>query len=206
MKVNLGSASKIFVGWKNIDHDDILGWARKHNPLQVADIERWFEQTDIRAFLERTPDNVVEAYSMIHVLDHFTPAEALWILQQIKRTLVPGGVLRVEVEHLDHIIQMWHEGRLNEFNEDQPPFYRTSSDDMKVALLVFGNLAEEQEYTGHKMSYTRTSLNEMIKLAGFEKIIFSGGGKDMNRFSNIEGWQPEWNTQPDHSLFMECQK
>lgn len=201
MRLNLGCSGKLFPGWLNVDKEDMLAWAKEHNKEAVPVFERCFTRADIGDLLPQLLDDSVEAIAMIHVLDHFTPPHALWILEQCKRILEPGGVLRIEVEDLHKIMLHWQTYKLGEYIDDQPIAYRDSIDDLRVAFLIFGNLAMTPDYTGHKMIYTSRSLRDFCRRSGFERIIETRYG-----VSRISEWQEAFDTQPAHSLFMECIK
>jgi predicted SAM-dependent methyltransferase len=199
MKLNLGCANKIFHHWVNIDKVDYLKWAGEHNrpENEIEALKQYFVWTDIST-IKAFNDKSCEAIAMVHFLDHFVPKEALWILEQCHRLLAPSGIVRIEVEDLEKIIQVWQSQKLDEWNDQQPEAYRQASNDMRFGMIVFGNMAEDAEYTGHKMIYSANSLWEICKRAGFKHGQVTAAGA-----SRIPEWLPEYDTQPDHSLIME---
>lgn len=205
MKLNLGCASKVFDKWVNVDKVDYFQWCIDHNVEAdlTNQIREYFHCEDAIQLVHRLADESCEAIAMIHFLDHFTPIEAVDILQQCYRLMKPGAFLRIEVEDLNKIINAWMAGTLDIWDEDQVPAYRQAPGDLKLGLLIFGNMAGTKEYTGHKMAYTAGSLMEVCRQAGFdkEKMRIREYGE-----SSIEDWIKEKDTQPDHSLFLECEK
>lgn len=80
IRLNLGSGPEKRHGWVNVD---VLGM----NPDVHWDL-RWGIPF---------PDASVQATFLEHVLEHFTTDRALAILEECRRILVPGGVVRVGV-------------------------------------------------------------------------------------------------------------
>lgn len=205
LKLNLGASSKVFPGWVNVDIADMHAWCHEVIPRDNDLFARWFVQADLRKYLDDLEDDSVEAIVMIHVLDHFAPRDALIVLKECLRVMRPGGVLRVAVEDLGRIIEVWQAGDLRRWSDLQPLLYNTVCEDMRLGMLIFGNLSDAEEYTGHKMGYTVNSLSELLGVVGW-------GGKEIQHWcgeggeSWIDGWSENMDTQPDHSLVMEVRK
>lgn len=199
LQINLGCSAKLIPGWTNIDIQDMLVWARTYAIQRVKEFEKEFICADARSFLLAVPDASIENIAMIHFLDHLTPTDSIQLLTHCHRILKPEGTLRIEVEDLAKIIQAWQEGRMQEWAKDQPEEFASAHPDLQLAYMIFGNLSGSTEYSGHKMSFTHSSLAELLSLAGFRTSIAMNYGE-----SNIKNWESKYDTQPDHSLFMEA--
>jgi len=205
MKLNLGSNTKIFHGWVNVDVDDIVSWVQKHVPDGVERVKEEFVQADLRDFLRTVPDDTCEAIAMIHVLDHFTYEDAHRILKDCHRCLAPEGILRIAVEDLEDILEIYRKNSLMRFAGQQPQIYGSVCEDARLAMLVFGSLSERRDrYTGHKMIYSEESLSELLSGSGFSGC--QAWMRMATGESNIEDWQPEYDTNPGHTLIVEVQK
>lgn len=84
MKLNLGCGSNIIPGWRN--HDSDLDFTK---PLPFR-------------------DNSVEFINIEHALEHTNTAKAFLFMEEALRVLVPGGILRICVPHLDRITDRAH--------------------------------------------------------------------------------------------------
>ncbi len=83
-KLNFGCGDRIADGWTHID-------------LHVGDprVRQW---NLLKGF--PYPDNTFDAVYSSHALEHFTPAQALFLLREAHRVLKPAGVLRTVVPDL----------------------------------------------------------------------------------------------------------
>jgi predicted SAM-dependent methyltransferase len=80
IRLNLGSGPRKIDGWINVDivgmHPDIPWDLRRGVPF---------------------PDNSVQAVFLEHVCEHFDTASVLDILEECRRVLAPGGIVRIGV-------------------------------------------------------------------------------------------------------------
>lgn len=82
--LNFGCGSRIHPDWINIDFSPMDKRVKKVNLLRP---------------LPYAKDRFDVAYSS-HFLEHFTPAQALCLLKEMRRVLKPNGILRVVVPDL----------------------------------------------------------------------------------------------------------
>ena len=62
-----------------------------------------FEQNDLLEFLETRADQSVGAFTMFQVLEHLPFPVLVEVLRNIRRTLVPGGLLIAEVPNAKNL-------------------------------------------------------------------------------------------------------
>lgn len=88
-KLNFGCGDRIADGWINIDFHSDNAAIRRVNLLTGFPF----------------PDNYFSAVYSSHVLEHFTPEQALSLLSEAYRVLKPGGILRIVVPDLREVCQ-----------------------------------------------------------------------------------------------------
>ena len=119
LKLNLGCGGKVVAGWVNVDcalgarlaripavgplcralHLFNLTWDRR---IFIHDLRRPFPWRDGAADV---------AYSS-HLLEHLTRSEGRLFLEECRRVLKPGGLLRIVVPDLAAIVVRYASGRL----------------------------------------------------------------------------------------------
>ena len=182
MKLNLGCEACVLPiqQWDNIDHKSVRPQVIEH---------------DCRKGLNYPPESVDEVYGG-HFFDHLTYFEGLALLKECYRVLKPGGVVHFSVMDTDTIINSYLLHRMEEYENVQPPIFKTYSNATKFATFLLGNLANEKEYTGHKMLFSPQSLQEIFAAAGFQAKIIEPD------FS-VEPWCVEKEEYYDHTLYVE---
>ena len=128
----------------------------------------------------RLPDASFEAVYSSHVLEHLAPGEADRALRELHRVLAPGGVLRVAVPDLDHVIAS----------------YDPAAPDEVLAGMLQGRERSTSRHR-HWWLYNERSLRAALERSGFSEI---------ERRAFREGRCPDVeriDTRPE-SLFMEA--
>jgi predicted SAM-dependent methyltransferase len=139
--LNLGSGPQRAAGWVNVD---ILGM----NPDLYWDLRRGIP----------FPDASVQATFLEHVLEHFATADALRILKECRRVLVPGGVVRVGVP--DFGLYMRSYAADGEAIEQLRPGRPTP-------LLAVAEVALQH---GHRSVWDAVTLERALEEAGFTDV------------------------------------
>lgn len=88
-KLNFGCGKRFAPGWVNIDFHSVDPQVKRVNLLEGF------------PFTDRSFDVVYSS----HVLEHFTPHQAQFLLQEAYRVLKPQGVIRVVVPDLEDLCQ-----------------------------------------------------------------------------------------------------
>lgn len=91
MKLNLGCGGYPILGWRNMDAGSFPG-------VESRDLTRGFP--DI-------PSNSVDAIFTEHFLEHLTHADGIFLLSECHRVLKPGGVMRICVPDLAHLVDKY---------------------------------------------------------------------------------------------------
>jgi predicted SAM-dependent methyltransferase len=141
LRLHLGSGANRLPGWVNVD---LLGMG--------SDLA-W----DLRRQLP-FPDASAQAVFLEHVIEHFTLADALTLLEDCHRVLGPGGTIRVGVPDLQRYIRSYTGDR--ELIEQTRPNRPTS-------LLA---IAEVTQFHGHRSAYDAETLVLLLEEAGFVDV------------------------------------
>jgi predicted SAM-dependent methyltransferase len=145
LRLHLGSGTNRLPGWVNVD---LLGMG--------SDLA-W----DLRRRLP-FPDASAQAAFLEHVIEHFTLADALALLEECHRVLRPGGTIRVGVPDLGRYIHSYTGDR--ELIEQARPNRPTS-------LLA---VAEVTQFHGHRSAYDAETLVMLLEGAGFVDVDSRG--------------------------------
>lgn len=188
-KLHLGSFDEVHEGWLNTDVTPHLwlarvpGAARVLRATGVLSDERWAKHRSgaFRAvhYLDAArrwpwPDDSLEAVFTSHVLEHLTPGEAEALLREARRTLRPGGIVRVAVPDLDAEVAGYDPANPDAFLE--------------------GLLQSRERTTSrhrHWWHYNEASLRALLVRAGFRDVTRCGYREgrcpDVERIDNRPG-------------------
>lgn len=145
MKLHLGSGTDYRQGWVNVDIDPATG------PDVVSPAERLDDFADGTA-------GVIEA---CHLFEHLTFDEARAALLEWNRVLQPGGELHLEMPDLEQCVRLLGQ----HFNDGH---------DLALAG-IFGwpaDIAKWGHSQVHKWGWTKTTLSEALRAAGFDHVEF----------------------------------
>ena len=149
--------------WVNIDKNDL-------SPIMQRTCE--FLQHDVTTGIPYPDDSVALIYHS-DILEHLSYYEAIAFLNECKRVLKPGGLMRVCVPDLSVIIEAYNTHNLDEFNDIQPVEYQQfKSGAVRASMLMFGSLGSTQSaYLGHQMMYDSLGLKEILEHVGFKDVL-----------------------------------
>lgn len=141
IRLNLGSGPRKLDGWVNVD---ILGM----DPDLHWDLRRGIP----------FPDSSVEATFLEHVLEHFRTGDALRILEECRRVLVPGGIVRAGVPDFGLYIRSYVGDRetLERLRPGRP-----------TPLLAVGEVVLQH---GHRSVWDAETLTRALEEAGFVDV------------------------------------
>lgn len=115
-KLNFGCGTRIFEGWTNIDFHSTGRSVRRVNLLAGFPF----------------PANHFDVVYSSHVLEHFTPEEAAFLMREAQRVLKPGGVIRIVVPDLEETSREYRRILdLPDSDGDKPQLYEW----IKIELL-----------------------------------------------------------------------
>jgi len=127
-------------------------------------------------------DNAADFVFASHILEHLTKNDGRRFLKECRRSLKPGGWLRLAVPDLDFAFKMYQEKKAAEM------------------LDLFFYTSENYDFHMHKYNYNFAILEKTLKEAGFSLVA---------RRSYQEGMCPDLgylDIYPEHSLYVEAQK
>jgi len=144
-KLHLGSGSIRLEGWLNIDIDATQADLKLdlRNPLPCA-------------------DNSVRFVFSEHFIEHITRPEAVRLLRECWRVLVPGGTLRLSTPSLQWIVAKYLERNLAEWGDLWRP--ATPCQLMNEGLRSWG----------HQFVYDADELRDVLAEAGFATVEWVG--------------------------------
>lgn len=103
--------------------------------------------------LSMIPDASLDLVYMCHVLEHVGRMQLMLTMQEMARVLKPGGILRIAVPDLDHIIAL----------------YQASGNDLKVvAPALMGG--QDYPYNFHYSTFNQAFLSDLFQRAGFATV------------------------------------
>ncbi len=144
-------------------------------PKQAADVA-WAKSVyyhDLRKPLPFPSESVREIYSS-HTLEHLYHTEAISLLRECWRVLIPGGIVRLVVPDLEHIILGYTQGKMLSTQEEAAELANTvnrrllmhleSPPTANPFLLVYRTL---YDLHSHKWMYDAASLIYLMQQSGF---------------------------------------
>lgn len=138
MKLHLGCGKRYLQGWH---HRDSTEWKHLDSVGPVQDLGEF-------------ADNSVEQIYASHVLEYFDSFEALEVLREWKRVLIPDGILRVAVPNLDALIKIY-----------------TKNHQIDTILgPLFGRMMSDGGMIYHRTTYNLQSLSNLIYETGYHSV------------------------------------
>jgi len=154
LKVNVGCGKEPFPGWINLDLD----------PATPADI-LW----DVTDGLPFPDDSCAFIYSE-HFLEHIPVAEGVRFLTECRRSLQPGGVVRIGMPGVQDVVREYHEN----IWAKQPWLAKYGYDWIKTRAEYINISFREW---GHQWLYDQEELERRLREAGFTQIEDAGWGE-----------------------------
>ena len=154
-RLHLGCGTHRLSGWVNID---LAGPA--------ADL-----RIDVRAGLP-FDDAAVEVVYIAHLLEHLEyPDDALGLLRECRRVLVPGGLLRVVVPDIKSFVQAYDDGRAGFFACFERRWERAPSETHLASFLHYAGAGEFPTVADrHRFGYDEATLGRLLGAAGFTAV------------------------------------
>lgn len=184
VKLNLGSFTHMFHGWRNLDRIDLSGWAIANGYS--------FTRCELADGLPYD-GQVVDLIVMSHVLEHFDYTAGRRLLAECHRVMKSGAVLRVAVPDATTLISLYQNNQLETLHE-------LCGGDLEHATPV--ELLHELLYGGdHRAIYDQRGLDSALFDAGFTAYGRSafGAGHPVIKRETIDLY-------PEMSLFAEAMR
>lgn len=190
VKLNLGSFTHMFHGWRNIDRIDLSSWAASNGYA--------FTHWDIGAGLPYD-DGRVDLVFLSHVLEHFSYDDGVKLLREIRRVLRPKGVVRIAVPDIAVLARSYVDCDMQKFDQicgvDAASDPKLGADQPRARL--FFELAAGGD---HRAFYDTPALVNALLQAGFANVLPSG----FRRSSSAVMRRETIDLYPDMSLFIEA--
>ena len=177
--LNVGSGASDASDWSHLDASwqcrlakrPVLAWVgSKLTGKKVGTWPKEVAYCDVRRGLPFADESVAVVYSS-HTVEHMYRSDAVSLLQEARRVLLPGGVCRVVVPDVASIVRWYLEHRETEPRPEKP-----SSDlfmemlGMRQAAPADGLIGWYRRWTGlddHKWMYDVEGLTSLFVEAGF---------------------------------------
>jgi predicted SAM-dependent methyltransferase len=150
IKLNIGCGTDYKKSWINIDNNS------DHN------IEKLDLNWDLRYPLP-FEDNSVDFIFNEHFFEHITPEEALPIMQDLKRVLKPGGVMRIAMPDLESVVSHYLHVPLNKDHVIKDYHFEHVKTPAEWINMSF-------RWWGHQWLYDWEELQRRLMEAGFTKM------------------------------------
>jgi len=139
IKLHLGSGKRYLAGYLHIDISD-------HDHIDIK------SSVDNLSGIEN--DTVSEIYAS-HVFEYFDRNEALLVLNEWKRVLIKGGILRLAVPNAESLFEV----------------YKQTKNIETILGPMYGRWPiGDDRFIYHKTIYDQQSLTTILEIAGFENI------------------------------------
>jgi len=188
-RVNIGCGQKPTPGWFNYDNSFSVKLAKLKIISLILDKIKFLneKQKNFIFFARRNnimfadakkripiPDNSVQVLYTSHMLEHLDARSVKSFLEEARRILVKGGIIRVVVPDLKKLVgRYWREGDADEFvrstNLSRP---RMDGLFEKVKFLVIGDRSRKWMYDG-------ASLVNLPSSEGFQEVVQQEPGATM---------------------------
>lgn len=170
VKLNLGCGTHVVPGWINVDYAAgarllrLPGFRRLNRRLGLfkGDWPSGIVLHDLRRPLPWDSGSVDIIYSS-HTLEHLSRDEGIRLLAECYRVLRPGGIIRIVVPDLAHIVRRYASGQLpaDRFVEELGVLYLQESGWVRRSLLPFVQFP-------HRCMYDVESLSRVVANHGFK--------------------------------------
>lgn len=164
MKIHLGCGNNLLDGYLNIDK-----YVKADGVMNLDIFNLPFD------------DGEAELVLAEHLVEHLSFDEERKFFYEMFRILKPNGVLKIEVPDFEWVVEKFIESR-DEFNT----FYKVGVDnhyfgngpecDNRWGILttaIWGNQNGEGQF--HKNGYTKTKIESIGKLVGFNRVKIETG-------------------------------
>lgn len=173
-KLHVGCGNNRYAGWINADihvKSDLIIFLQKKLPFRDESLRRIYSE---------------------HVLEHVPYQTAVFFLKEARRTLQPGGILRIAMPDLDDLVDGYQHDwkKFDWLTWPEFSFIKTRAEMMNIAF----------RWWGHQHLYNKEELARALTDAGFVKIHFAGYRQ--SEVEDLRGLE----TRPDSTLIVEAVK
>lgn len=189
LKLNIGCGRSPTEGYLNLDNSksfiiarypiiyNLLKFFKILKPEQIEYIEWSKKNKTIFADVTKTlrfEDNSIEVIYSSHMLEHLSRENAVFFLNEARRTLMKGGVLRLVVPdlkiHINQYIKFEDADRfMANLHVASPPFRNFIE---KLNLMING-------YRHHQWMYDSKSIVKLLESLNFKDVTVLDPGKTM---------------------------
>ena len=211
-KINVGCGMTPIQGWENFDNSWSIRLANKPVTIFLLKVLGIIKQPQFRYIEFARKSNIcwvdasrhlpfsndfVDVLYSSHMLEHLERKKAISFLNEAKRVLKPGGIIRIVVPDLRLFIENYIE------EKDADKFIAKLSMNMDMPASIIDKL--KYIFVGnrkHQWNYDMDSLSKLLKTCGFEKpIVLKAGSTTIPNPGALNLYERE-----EESLYIEAKK
>jgi Uncharacterized protein conserved in bacteria len=141
-------------------------------------------------------DKSVDLIYICHMIEHLDQEETSNILQECKRVLKPGGIVRIVVPDFDRLVDSYNQDHdVDRFIHDSCLVGKKPKKLIKKIQYLL------QGHGWHHQMFNKKSLERKLNLYGFLKIKFFEAGESAIPFEN----GINYSDFSEQSIYCECQ-
>jgi SAM-dependent methyltransferase len=203
INLNLGCGACVVDGWMNVDCAvgarmvKIPGFRAVNRRLKIFAMD-WDSRIILHDLTKRFPwkDDSVDIIYSSHTLEHFSAKEGRLFISECFRVLKVGGIIRLLVPDLSHIVLEYTKGRLraDEFLEELGVILGSGRTGIAKRLAPFIDFP-------HKCMYDETTLIECLREIGFDAMLMEPFESAIGDIEKIEQ-----RGRTEHAVIVEAHK
>jgi SAM-dependent methyltransferase len=188
MKLNLGCGSQVPEGWLNVDYAlgarlaGIPFFRALNRKFRLFELN-WDKRIYVHDLSRKFPwaDAAVDVVYSSHTLEHFTRDDGRRFIAECHRVLRKGGILRIVIPDLRHIVAEYFDGRIraDDFLEKLGIVCGNKKNVLKNRLAPFIQFP-------HKCMYDNPRLLEILNEAGFQAASRAAFDSDIDDIRLVE--------------------
>lgn len=135
----------------------------------------WHPEVDVCWDIQKGipfPDGSLKGIFSEHCFEHFPLEVAFFLLQESRRVLAQGGILRIVVPDAGMYLERYHQ-RSKRIGDEKFPFEeRESFNDFYTPMLSVNRIfyQDREQAFGHRTMYDHELLRQLLLKAGFTQI------------------------------------
>lgn len=127
---------------------------------------------DLRKLPLPFPDNTYDLIYMSHILEHIPWFRTVPTLKELRRILVPGGIIEIWVPDIDKLIAAYHDDKLIDKDRNKWHYNKEKNPMKWFNARVFSCITNTTgEENWHRACFNKKHLIDCLLAAGFTEII-----------------------------------
>ena len=179
LRINLGCACRLLEGYVNVDLNSLEEIKKRYPNIEIADKEEFLQAN---VFSLPFGDATVDEIRADALLEHFSFKEESQFFYEVKKLLMPGGLLCFSVPDFEDIVTTWLNAKddwKDFFRDDDEAIaqehwfgqysYSTESRWGYIMASIFGPQNGKGQF--HKNAYTEAKIRAICKKLDFNEPV-----------------------------------